>query len=309
MSLFLSKPGKRYGSHFLLPSNQMRGITPPSSRPHRCCQQSQRIESLAFTDLTRRNEHYRRRHWSIATSYDLRLPHRQRRHLAPPPSDDEDDDDEDEDNEDEDNSDEDDEDEDNSDDDNDSEDDVDDDDDDDDDDYYYYIILDNNDDVDDNEYVDSDDDNNDVSDDEDSDNDDNHSYDNDDDNKDDDEDNDEDDNEDDDEDDNDDDDNEYDEAASVIERLHTQLNIVQRLIDVGGPDVSSRQYFFRTKKIEGPKFHVTRTSDSRKIKSLFTSPPSQWCSTLPPPIARFIPPLRAGINRSLNIRACRLPRG
>ena len=84
----------------------MRGITPPSSRPHRRCRQSQRIESMAFTDLTWRNKHYRQRNWSIATSYDLLLPHHQRRHLAPPPSDDDEDDedDDDEDNEDKDNS-------------------------------------------------------------------------------------------------------------------------------------------------------------------------------------------------------------
>ncbi len=65
----------------------MRGITPPSPRPHRRCRQSQRIQSLAFANLTQRNEHYRRRHWSIATSYDLLFPHRQRHHLPPPPSD------------------------------------------------------------------------------------------------------------------------------------------------------------------------------------------------------------------------------
>ena len=67
--------------------------------------------------------------------------------------------------------------------------------------------------------------------------------------------------------------------------------------------------FFGIKKNKGLKFHVTRCFDSRESKSLFTSPPSQWCSTLPPPLARFIPPLRGGINRSLNVRACRLPRG
>jgi len=129
-------------------SNQMRGITPPSSCPHHRCRQSQWIESLAFTNLTRRNEHYQRCNWSIATSYDLLLPHRQQRHLAPLPlddnndynNDDKDDDDNDYDEEDEDN-----EDEDNSDEDNDSEDDKDDDDDNDDY-YYYYIILDNDDD-------------------------------------------------------------------------------------------------------------------------------------------------------------------
>jgi hypothetical protein len=48
--------------------------------------------------------------------------------------------------------------------------------------------------------------------------------------------------------------------------------------------------FFERKKIEGPKFHVMRTSDSRKIKLLFTSPPSQWCSTLPPPLHALSPP-------------------
>ena len=102
----------------------MRGITPPSPGPHRRCRQSQRIQSLAFANLTRRNEHYRRRQWSIATSYDLLLPLRQRRHLPPPPSDDNEDDedkdnnddDNDKDNEDEDNSNKDDEDEDDSDD-------------------------------------------------------------------------------------------------------------------------------------------------------------------------------------------------
>ena len=124
--LFLSKPGKRYGRHFLLPANQMRGITSTSSCPHRCCRQSERIESLAYTNLTQRNEHYRWRHWFIATSYDLHLPHCQHRHLAPPPSDDNqddnnDDNDEDKDNEDKDNSDDNDEDEYDSDDDNDSE--------------------------------------------------------------------------------------------------------------------------------------------------------------------------------------------
>ena len=83
----------------------MRCITPPSPRPHRRCRQSQRIQSLAFTNLTRRNEHYRRRHWSIATSYNLLLPHCQRRHLPLPPSDNNQDDDSDKDDEDEDDSD------------------------------------------------------------------------------------------------------------------------------------------------------------------------------------------------------------
>jgi len=92
--LFLSKPGKRYGLHFLLHSEpQMRGITSPTSRPHRRCRQSQQIESLAFTNLSWCNEHYRRRHWFIATSYDLPSSHRQRCLLPPPPSEDNDDND------------------------------------------------------------------------------------------------------------------------------------------------------------------------------------------------------------------------
>ena len=78
---------------------------------------------------------------------------------------------------------------------------------------------------------------------------------------------------------------------------------------IGGPDVSSRQYFFRTKKIEGPKFHVTRTSDSRKIKSLITSPPPTWRCTLPRTLEHFYSPLRAGISRFCDVVACRLPRG
>ncbi len=100
----------------------MRGITPPSPRPHRRCRQSQRIQSLAYADLTRRNEHYQRRHWSIATSYNLLLPHRQCRHLPTPPSDDNqdnvDDEDDDSDDDDDDNDDNDDDDDDNDDNDN-----------------------------------------------------------------------------------------------------------------------------------------------------------------------------------------------
>ncbi len=69
----------------------MRRITSPTSRPHRCCQRSQQIKSLVYTDLTRRNEHYQRRHWSIATGYDLLLSRRlQASHCPrrqPPPSD------------------------------------------------------------------------------------------------------------------------------------------------------------------------------------------------------------------------------
>ena len=68
----------------------MRCITSPTSRPHCHCQQSQWIEVLAYTDLTQCNEHYRRRHLSTATSYDLLLsrclqaPHCQ--HCLPSPS-------------------------------------------------------------------------------------------------------------------------------------------------------------------------------------------------------------------------------
>ncbi len=61
----------------------MRRITPPTTHPQCCRQRSQRIEVLAYTDLTRCNEHYRRRHSSIGTSYGhllshcLQAPHRQ----------------------------------------------------------------------------------------------------------------------------------------------------------------------------------------------------------------------------------------
>ncbi len=69
----------------------MRRITSPTSRPHRRCWRSQRIESLVYTNLTRRNEHYQWRHWSIATGYDLLLSRRlQASHCPrrrPPPSD------------------------------------------------------------------------------------------------------------------------------------------------------------------------------------------------------------------------------
>jgi hypothetical protein len=44
-----------------------------------------------YTDLTRRNKHYQRRHWSIATGYDLLLSRRLQAshcpHRRPPPSD------------------------------------------------------------------------------------------------------------------------------------------------------------------------------------------------------------------------------
>ncbi len=72
---------------FILPSNQMRRISSPTSHPHHCCRQSQWIESLAFTNLTRCKEHYRRHHWFTATSYDLLLSHCQRSLLPLPPSD------------------------------------------------------------------------------------------------------------------------------------------------------------------------------------------------------------------------------
>ena len=58
---------------FWSPSNQMRRITPPTSHLYCRCHQSQQIEILAYTNLTRRNKHYRRHHWSIATGYDLLL--------------------------------------------------------------------------------------------------------------------------------------------------------------------------------------------------------------------------------------------
>jgi len=50
---------------------------------------------LAFTDLSRRREHYRRCRWLIATSYDIPSSHRQRPLLIPPSSEDNDDDDDD----------------------------------------------------------------------------------------------------------------------------------------------------------------------------------------------------------------------
>ena len=61
----------------------MRRITSPTSCPHRYCQQSQQIKSLAFTNLIQCNEHYRRRHWFTATRYDLLLSHCQRCRLPP----------------------------------------------------------------------------------------------------------------------------------------------------------------------------------------------------------------------------------
>ena len=64
----------------------MRRITSPTSHPHRHCQQSQRIESLVFTNLTQRDEHYRWRHWFTATSYDRLLSLCQCRRLSQPPS-------------------------------------------------------------------------------------------------------------------------------------------------------------------------------------------------------------------------------
>jgi len=228
----------------------MRGITPPSPRPHRCCRQSQQIQSLAFANLTRRNEHSRQHQWSIATSYDLFLPYRQRRHLPPPPLDDNQDDVDDEDDDSnyyDDNDNDDDGDDDCDDNDNSSDDDDDDDDesnynlyyglhDYDSDGYclYNYDDLDNN--IDDNNNHDDD------SDDEDSNNPDDHSY-NDNDENSDDEDLDEEDSDDKDgEDDKDDDLSHYD-AASDLECIRTQLSIVQRLIDVLGPDFQSLTHY------------------------------------------------------------------
>ncbi len=51
---------------------------------------------------------------------------------------------------------------------------------------------------------------------------------------------------------------------------------------IGGPQVRFPPVFFGIEKTNGLKFQVTRCFDSRESKSLFTSPPSQWCSTLPP---------------------------
>jgi hypothetical protein len=62
----------------------MRCITSPTSHPQCCCRRSQLIKVLAYTDLTRRNEHYQWCHWSITTSYNhllsrcLQAPHCQR---------------------------------------------------------------------------------------------------------------------------------------------------------------------------------------------------------------------------------------
>ncbi len=66
---------------------------------------------------------------------------------------------------------------------------------------------------------------------------------------------------------------------------------------------------FRNKKKIRSEFHVTYCSDSSESESLFLPPPPQWWCTLPPTLARFIPPAGGGIYTSLNVRACRLPRG
>jgi hypothetical protein len=76
------------------------------------------------------------------------------------------------------------------------------------------------------------------------------------------------------------------EAIKYKGRRNYQFNTIV----LGGPQFGSRQYFFRTKKIEGPKFHVTRTSDSRKIKSLITSPPQHGDAPSPAPLNTFTPP-------------------
>ena len=59
-----------------LPNQIMRRITSPTSCPHCRCQQSQRIEVLAYTNLTRRNKHYQQPNWFIVTGYNLLLSHR-----------------------------------------------------------------------------------------------------------------------------------------------------------------------------------------------------------------------------------------
>ena len=53
----------------------MRCITSPTCHPHHRYRQSQWIEALVYTNLTPRDNHYQRRHWSIATGYNLLLSH------------------------------------------------------------------------------------------------------------------------------------------------------------------------------------------------------------------------------------------
>ena len=80
-------------------------------------------------------------------------------------------------------------------------------------------------------------------------------------------------------------------------------------VKVGGTQVSSCQFIFQNHKKIRPEFHVRCLVDSRENKSLFASPPSIIWRCTPPPLARFIPPLRGGINRFCNVRAYHLPRG
>ena len=61
-------------------------------------------------------------------------------------------------------------------------------------------------------------------------------------------------------------------------------------IQLGGTQFSSRQFIFRNHKKIRPKFHVTCLVDSHENKSLFTSPPSIWRCTLPPPLHALSPP-------------------
>ena len=201
----------------------MRCIISLTSHGHCGFRRSQQIESLAFSNPNRCDEHYQRRHWFTATSCD-HLPSRlQHCPLLPPPSDnnqDNNDDDDDDKEEEDDGNDEDDKDDDNS-----------------------------NDEDDDNDNENEDDINKEDKDDSDGDNDDDNNEDNNDQynynsngnyihflskaNKDS-------DNEDSDKEDSEDEDSlsdndVYNEAASLVECLHTQLSIVWRLIVVLGP--------------------------------------------------------------------------
>jgi hypothetical protein len=215
----------------------MRCITSPTSHGHRGCRRSQRIESLAFSNPNRRDKHYRRRHWFTATSCN-RLPSLLQHSPLPPPPSDNNQDDDDNNKEDDDGNDEDDEDDDdsnNKDDDDDNEEDKDninkedednsDDDgeDNDDEDYNDQYNYDSN-----GDHLhflseaDFDEDSNDEdSDDEDFDNKDSEDEDS--------------DKEDSDDEDSSSDNDAYNEVASLVECLHTQLSIVQRLIVVLGP--------------------------------------------------------------------------
>ncbi len=78
---------------------------------------------------------------------------------------------------------------------------------------------------------------------------------------------------------------------------------------LGGPQFRFPPVFFGIERTNGLKFHVTCCFDSRESKSLVTSPPPPMAMHPPPPLAHFIPPAGGGIYISLNVRACRLPRG